>query len=57
MTAESEVSFMAWLEWARRYADTINPAFPTAGAADRLAAGPEDNFQKIGVRDALKQNE
>ena len=57
MTAESETAFKTWLAWARRYADAVDPLFPTAGVADRLAAAPEDSFPKTGVRDALMQIE
>jgi len=57
MTAKSEAAFNTWLEWARQYANAMDPLFPTAGVADRLAVVPEDSFPKTGVRDALMQIE
>ncbi len=57
MTTESEDAFRTWLAWARRYADAVDPLFPTAGVAGRLAAVSEDSFPKTGVWDALKQIE
>lgn len=57
MTAGSEAAFKTWLAWARRYADAVDPLFPAAGVADRLAAVSEDSFPKTGVWDALKQIE
>ena len=54
-TAESEAAFAEWLEWARWYADQVDPLLLADGVTARMATVPEDHFPSAGYRDAMNQ--
>ena len=54
-TAESEAAFAEWIEWARWYADQVDPLLPSDRVATRMATIPDDRFTSAGYRDSMEQ--